>query len=425
MVRRAAVLACLGLMFVAAPQAEAASTIGQLRGPTSGGLYCEYGGTRIQTASPGNFYEAPYDGVVTSWTTENSWPTTFKVARLGSGSSYTVLASDGPRTGASSVSPVTHPVRFPVRQGDTIGVNIPYANYLCDFGLEGEIRGFDDANPGPGESGFFDEVSGGRVYVQARVERDRDGDGYGDDTQDACPSNPAAQGACPLPTTLGQTFTPEPTLCDNSTWVVTGSPGVVHAAPADGVITSWSHQAPATVGGTVEFEVLRPTGGNTYLSVGEDGPRAPTAGTLNTWNARIPIRQGDKIGLTAPGAACRSSSADWSLGNFGSDLDPGASGATSGSSSRMLDVSAVLEADADNDGYGDTSQDLCPTDATTQGQCRTVQPPDNGKCDAARKKLKKAKANLKKLKKKDAPAKKIKSAKKKVKRAKNAVKDKC
>jgi hypothetical protein len=31
-----------------------------------------------------------------------------------------------------------------------------------------------------------------------------------------------------------------------------------------------------------------------------------------------------------------------------------------------LDISARLEADSDSDGFGDKTQDQCPTDATTQ-----------------------------------------------------------
>jgi hypothetical protein len=35
------------------------------------------------------------------------------------------------------------------------------------------------------------------ILLQGTVESDADGDGFGDDTQDACPSNGATQGACP------------------------------------------------------------------------------------------------------------------------------------------------------------------------------------------------------------------------------------
>src|SRR5262249_49078219 len=37
-------------------------------------------------------------------------------------------------------------------------------------------------------------------------------------------------------------------------------------------------------------------------------------------------------------------------------------------------VSAVIEPDADHDGFGDETQDQCPTQATTQGPCDTAAP---------------------------------------------------
>jgi hypothetical protein len=40
-------------------------------------------------------------------------------------------------------------------------------------------------------------------------------------------------------------------------------------------------------------------------------------------------------------------------------------------------IRATIEADADHDGFGDETQDQCPTDATTQGPCPVVTPPDN------------------------------------------------
>jgi hypothetical protein len=41
-----------------------------------------------------------------------------------------------------------------------------------------------------------------------------------------------------------------------------------------------------------------------------------------------------------------------------------------------MDLSAQLEADADGDGYGDETQDECPTDASTHGACPDTTAPD-------------------------------------------------
>jgi hypothetical protein len=57
----------------------------------------------------------------------------------------------------------------------------------------------------------------------------------------------------------------------------------------------------------------------------------------------------------------------------------------------LVNISVVLEPDADHDGFGDETQDQCPTNATTQGPCPTVAPPagPTGQRAAAIKKCKK------------------------------------
>ena len=63
----------------------------------SGGQYCgNFGGTIIQAQSAGGSYAAPYDGVLTSWGSRGRFPTvTLKVARMGIGSAFTMIATDG------------------------------------------------------------------------------------------------------------------------------------------------------------------------------------------------------------------------------------------------------------------------------------------------------------------------------------------
>jgi hypothetical protein len=432
MVRRAATLACVGLLILAAaPQANAADKMGAAYEPL-GGVACSYGGTHIQTVSPSQGYAAPYDGVITSWGNRGFWPTaTFKVARLGAGGSYTVVGSSGPQTYSGGGELTTYPARIPVRQGDVIGARIPNTTYYCTYGGGGYSFGRDDTDVATGGTGFFDATYEGQVPIEAYIERDRDGDGYGDETQDGCPTTASTQGPCPLPTTLGQTLTPFSggQTCNTSTRVVTSSPGFVSAAPHAGVITGWSHQSQADVGtGTIRLKMFRPLGGDSYRVVGESAPQVPAPSTLNSYPARIPVNEGDKIGLATNGPVpCSQFTATGTYGRVNQDLGVGTT-ATFPSSNGALDIAAVLEADADGDGYGDTSQDLCPTDGTTQGQCRIVEPPPSGDdeaCEKARRKLAKAKAKLKKLKQKDAAAKQIKKAKMKVKKAKSGVKKAC
>ena len=56
-------------------------------------------------------------------------------------------------------------------------------------------------------------------------------------------------------------------------------------------------------------------------------------------------------------------------------------------------IQYTIEPDADHDGYGDETQDLCPTDATTHGPC-----PATGRRAAALKKCKKKHSHKKRKK---------------------------
>ena len=99
---------------------------------------------------------------------------------------------------------------------------------------------------------------------------------------------------------------------------------------------------------------------------------------LNTFSGvRIPVQTGDVIGLTtltfascvvegiASGFDVRSP--------LGEDQDPAPASTTtlaSGPSTiSALEVAAIVEPDADADGFGDGTQDGCPSDPTTQGAC--------------------------------------------------------
>ena len=432
MIRRAAcvaVLASCGFALIGVQQASAAVIMGESY-DGSGGVSCTYGGTQIQTSSPSGEYAAPHDGVITSWGNIGYfWPTaTFKVARLGPGGSYTVIGSDGPRTKTYSGSGQlgVFGVRVPVRQGDVIGAHIPTGNYYCPYSYGGSyFYGRDDADLPAGGSSVFDATFQAKIPIQATIERDADNDGYGDETQDGCPTNASTSGPCPLPTVLGQTFTPI-TSASTGTLIPALPADTRFSAPADGVITSWSYQANALVNGSAKLKVVRPLGGDNFQAVANSEPRTPAANTLNTFATRVPVRAGDRVGIHVDNLPVASNvsanGSSWSL--IGSDLAPGSS-ATFTQSNRRLDISAVLEADADGDGYGDSTQDQCPTDASTQGACPLEPPPGDDACEKAEKQLRRAKAKLKGLKRKDAAAKPIKKAKAKVKKAKKAVRKSC
>jgi hypothetical protein len=189
------------ILALAAPlEAGAATKIGDSY-TSSGGNTCsgDPGGTIIERVSPGNEYAAPFDGVITSWTNQASfWKTvTFKVARVGADNAYSVIGSDGPRTTPDFNVRTTYPVRISVRQGDVIGAHHPPGNYVCIYGGTGYGSGYDTADIPAGGSGLFEDTSNDlRVPIEATIEHDADHDGYGDETQDLCPTDPTLHSVC-------------------------------------------------------------------------------------------------------------------------------------------------------------------------------------------------------------------------------------
>lgn len=80
---------------------------------------------------------------------------------------------------------------------------------------------------------------------------------------------------------------------------ITPTPGASYAVPAPGgVITSWSTNATAGAGQTLEFKVFKQIeAGHSYLVVAHDGPRAILPSALNTFKVSIPVQAGDLISL--------------------------------------------------------------------------------------------------------------------------------
>jgi hypothetical protein len=304
------------------------------------------------------------------------------------------------------------------------------SNAWCFVGSTGDAISYSNGDPTTsfGMNGSFSNL---RLPISATLEPDADGDGYGDETQDGCPGNGTTHGPCPLPTTLGQTFVPHNNSCEQGTFFPLSSPGIVSAVQREGVITSWSHRTFAGASGTAQLRILQPLGGNEYLLRAQDSARPVAPDALNTFQVRIPVRVGDRIAIAVTGAtvpACGVNSSDWQVGYGSNSLAPGASALFNTDTGSDVDLSAYQEADADGDGYGDTTQDKCPTDPSTQGTCPVTPPPppaENKACKKAKAKLKTAKAKLAKLKRRDAAAKKVKRARKAVKKAKGKVKKAC
>ncbi len=146
-------------------------------------------------------------------------------------------------------------------------------------------------------------------------------------------------------------------------------------APSAGVLTSWKVSVipvPFTFPQTLKVLRLN-TASNTALVVGETA--ATIASGLNTINARIPVEPGDRLSIFGPGPIetliCSTPGEKSTIGGFTGN------GGGVGSSNTYIElpeefrvpVAAVIEPDADGDGYGDETQDKCPQSASTQSPC--------------------------------------------------------
>jgi hypothetical protein len=106
------------------------------------------------------------------------------------------------------------------------------------------------------------------------------------------------------PCTIAPVERAQPTVTSGNSYVVPATGGVT-----SWVLTSWSHAAGTSTGQTLTMKVYRKVADPaTFQVVGHDGPRPLVGGTLNTFQASVPVRSGDVLGFYQPTAtptACR------------------------------------------------------------------------------------------------------------------------
>lgn len=223
----AALVACSGLLLVpAAGQAAQVFGSGLFNQPTERACEtqapCTVAGY-VEIPAPGIVARggAPIDGVVTKFRirakVDAPTPVTFRLADVtpnlspqepiesktanatGAGTGPTVTLQQSAADGA----PQEFAARLPVRKGQRLALDVPplppgqellLINDSNDakFTYEFAPPLVDGAAPRT-SSQFF-----GELLVQGVIEPDADGDGFGDETQDGCPSQKTAQGACDL-----------------------------------------------------------------------------------------------------------------------------------------------------------------------------------------------------------------------------------
>jgi Ca2+-binding RTX toxin-like protein len=191
---------------------------------------------------------------------------------------------------------------------------------------------------------------------------------------------PSAAGAA---VSLGQTAAPL-RGCGSGAYLIQsatdGPPSYAVPSGPYGVITSWRFQGySAGAGpGTGRLFVWRPTAApNQFIYVDSTRPEIFAGGVVSTFATRLPVQVGDILGMVAP-EPCLLGVPGQPAGDqvryFLSPTEPvkGSRQTTTGllSAERIL-IAANVEPDSDRDGFGDETQDQCPTNPTTQGPCPT------------------------------------------------------
>jgi uncharacterized repeat protein (TIGR01451 family) len=222
--RRAITTGAILVAAVAAGPADASVTLGQTQGATDG---CGSSQVNLQDGSPG--YVAPSDGVVVSWSylagsqtpalrLRTYQPTANPkdwIAR-----SESTLKSPGTgagQVGANKLNTFAESPGLPIKNGDHLGLTTDLSGGATAWGCIGTtsasdlIRVKNPPDAPVGQSATFPgaALDHMKIGVSAVVESDADGDGFGDETQDSCPTDPAVHaGPCPVDVSIVKTASP-------------------------------------------------------------------------------------------------------------------------------------------------------------------------------------------------------------------------
>jgi len=201
-----AALAVAGVALLAPASAGAATTLGQLRQPPAGIADCDPGKVYVQRTSTGSIrYSVPAGGgVISSWAVRPGLNAnqagSFKVLRDNGDNSFTVLATTAAQNLNSQENVDSFPVRIPVQGGEFIAYSpTAQADQQCIIDNTGAGNDTWSGTSAAAVGATFpvaNEYPGRSLNLQASLEPDADRDGFGDETQDRCPTQAATSGQC-------------------------------------------------------------------------------------------------------------------------------------------------------------------------------------------------------------------------------------
>lgn len=366
---------------------------------TDGGSTCTAYGYSVA----GHSYNLPYSGVLTWYQatvgSDHTWVTTdaLRLRTVHSNgsleSAYT--ASEGAPNDVLPLTPgsiASFEARVPAAAGDHLGIGSATGSAFtgqthCTALAPSEVgrTGLFNGNAPEGTSLTWTDAAGRVPNVQAMLEPDADKDGYGDSSQDLCPDKASIRYfACSgvlFGTNTGLTPTASNQSCAgfNCLRVQTSIGTISTAAPFRGVVVRW--RASSNAAASMRVRIVKPTD-PTHFQVTRSSepstiaatPQPPNGGmpaSMTIVPARVPIDQGDFVGLDVPNGPAVYYGTALPGSNYFDLTNPVDGGTVTKPSGqdRQIFYNADIERDADGDGFGDETQDLCPTDATRQLEC--------------------------------------------------------
>lgn len=401
---------CACVLFVAAQSARAVDSVvvGQAGNNSYNGPCPHCSAFQWSDSGGANSYRFPFNGVLTEFAVRTgtapgpSEQVQLRAFRPTAANNATLVAQ-----GSAQAIPVTSNVnvkffeRVSVSADDVlgarfnvVGASADYTEYQWD-----SASAADNVSLNIDETGFpltlgFAHAFGiqstnRRVNIQALLEPDADSDGYGDESQDLCISDASRDRAPCTGSLLGSGIKPGlgagggGTCFGNECILVQRSiRGAPSTAPFDGVIVRWRVRPHEDM--TTRLRIVQKISLSEWKLQRSSPPVAlDFSGTGNrkvfTFETRLPISAGEYLGIDKPaGKLIGTSMPDPGFSAVDYVL-PGADGSVVGDSAEYLNqelaFSVDVEPDADHDGYGDLTQDTCPTDPGTQSACALPAPP--------------------------------------------------
>jgi uncharacterized repeat protein (TIGR01451 family) len=312
-VGRSIVIGVIAVALYGATTADASYTIGQTTGAVDNCGSDQVLVQRSVNAAPS--YTASSNGVVVSWSylahAGNS-NITFKVyhstAQVTTWFVRSASAERHPGAGAGQIHPnalntFAESPGIPIQAGDVLGLTGRMGTGMACINTSSandriRVKAPPDPAPGADSPGFAGELPQLKLGVTAVVEPDADGDHFGDETQDGCPTDATVHAtACPVDVQIVKTASANPTVGTDMTYTLAvknnnatssaGAVGVTDTLPSGVTFVSATPSQGACSGDATVTCALGPVAGGASATVsivvkpGAAGPLSNTA-TVST-----------------------------------------------------------------------------------------------------------------------------------------------